>query len=395
MAHVLIIVENLPVPFDRRVWQEACALRDMGHSVTCICPQMRGFVTPDETLDGIQIFRHPIANEGRGIFGFIKEYVSALWGETKLAWQVWFQKKFDIVHLCNPPDILFLVALPFKCFFGVKVIYDVHDVTPELFVQKFGARHPIGYLVRLAERMTLWIADVVIATNESVLSIVRDRGNKSKEDTIVVRTAPNAINLKASCDEELRKSRRYLACYIGVMGVQDGVPLLLHAADHVVNTMGRKDVQFLLMGTGEDYEKLVSLRSDLGLNDYVDLPGRVSDEFLATALQTMDVGMACDPINEFNHHCTMNKTLEYMAFGKPQVMFDIREGRHSAGDAAAYVTVNDPKRFGEILVNLLDDADRRKLMGDIGRQRLSTALSWENSVTQLRKAYERALQYND
>jgi glycosyltransferase involved in cell wall biosynthesis len=179
------------------------------------------------------------------------------------------------------------------------------------------------------------------------------------------------------------------------MGVQDGVPYLLNAADHVVNSIGRKDVQFLLMGTGEDYDKLVSMRSELGLDDFVDLPGRVSDEFLASALQTMDVGMACDPINDFNHHCTMNKTLEYMVFGKPQVMFDIREGRHSAGDAAAYVSENDPKMFGESLVALLDDADRRKTMGELGRHRLCTELSWEHSVKQLRRAYACALQYND
>jgi hypothetical protein len=170
---------------------------------------MKGFVIADEVLEGIHILRHPIAKEGRGIFGFIKEYLSALWGETRLAWQVWFDQKFDIVHLCNPPDILFLVALPFKCLFGVKIIFDVHDVTPELFEQKFGARHPIGYVVRLAERITLWVADVVIATNESVLDIVRNRGNKSRESTFVVRTAPHAIDIQASCDEELRKGRRY------------------------------------------------------------------------------------------------------------------------------------------------------------------------------------------
>lgn len=386
---VLIIVENLPVPFDRRVWQEACALRDLGYQVTVICPMMKGYNEADEVLEGIQIYRHPLACEGSGLVGFLKEYSSALWGEMRLAVKAWRNQGFSTIHLCNPPDILFLVAAPFKLFAGVKVIFDVHDVTPELFVEKFGAKHPLIPIVRLAEWCTLKLADVVIATNQSVLDIVQSRGKKKEENTIVVRTSPKAINFDVQPDENLKKGRPYLAAYIGVMGVQDGVPYLLEAANHLVNTMGRKDIQFLLMGSGEDYETLLELRDKYQLQDYVDLPGRVSDEFLATALKTMDAGLACDPINEFNHHCTMNKTLEYMAFGKPQVMFEIREGRVSAGDAAVYVTKNCAATFAEELAKLMDDEQRRTEMGQIGHDRLHGELSWQESVKQLKLAYER------
>lgn len=391
MASVLIIVENLPVPFDRRVWQEACALRDLGHEVAVICPMMKGYNTADEVLEGIQVYRHPLALEGSGVVGFLKEYTHALWGEFRLALKAWRRKKFDVIHLCNPPDVLFLVALPYKLL-GVKVIFDVHDITPELFEEKFRRRNALYWIVRLAERCTLALANVVIATNESVLSIVKERGHKQDEDVFVVRTSPKAIDTSIAPDPALKRGRKFLAAYIGVMGVQDGVPYLIEAARHLVRDMKRNDVQFLLMGTGEDYDKVVALRDSYGLQDYIDLPGRVSDSFLSQALTTMDVGLSCDPINDFNQHCTMNKTLEYMAFAKPQVMFEIREGRISAGDAAAYVTENSASLFAQTVVELLDDPARREQMGKLGFERLHADLSWAKSTDQLQRAYQRAME---
>ena len=134
---VCIIVENLPVPLDRRVWQESCALRDAGHEVVVICPQMRGFTEPEEVIDGIQVYRHWISEEAGAIGGFLREYSSALWGEFKLIWKAWRRHRFDVVHLCKPPDLLFLVAAPYKLA-GTRIIYDVHDVCPEMFEAKCG-----------------------------------------------------------------------------------------------------------------------------------------------------------------------------------------------------------------------------------------------------------------
>jgi glycosyltransferase involved in cell wall biosynthesis len=388
---VLIIVENLPVPLDRRVWQEACALRDAGHEVTVICPQMRGYMTAFEVLDGITIHRHWIMAEASGIAGFIGEYASALWGEARCAFTVWRRRKFDVIHLCNPPDLLFLVALPFKLFAGVRVIYDVHDLWPEMFEAKFGRRGLLYWCVRLAERSTLWLADAVMATNQSVLRVVKRRGRKGV-GAFVVRTAPDRLDTVASPDPCLKNGRQYLVGYIGVMGSADGVDYLLRAAHHVVHERGRHDVQFLLMGSGPQYVALLRQRDALGLQEYVAMPGRVSNEFLFSALQTMDLGVTCDPINDYNDHCTMNKTLEYMAFGKAQVMFGTHEGQVSAGDAACYVMENSGERLGDAIVKLLDDESTRATMGEIGRQRLRTELSWDKSVEQLLNTYRFALQ---
>jgi glycosyltransferase involved in cell wall biosynthesis len=387
---ILIIVENLPVPLDRRVWQESMALRDAGYEVVVICPKMRGYTKPEEMLDGIQIYRHWISSEAGGFAGFFMEYASALLGEFRLIWKAWARHRFKLIHLCNPPDILFTVAAPFKLF-GVKVIYDVHDLWPEMFEAKFGKKGLFYWCVRAAERLTHAIANVVIATNQSVREVALTRGGKSAEDVFVVRTAPKIAGLDRPADPDLKKGRAYLAGYIGVMGDADGVNLLIETADIFVNKLGRRDTQFLFMGTGAEYDKLVALRNQKGLQEFIDLPGRVTNDFLFTALQTIDVGLSGDPKNSYNDGCTMNKVLEYMAFGKPQIMFDLVEGRASAQDAAWYVPGNSPERMAEALARLLDDPAARQAMGQRGARRLHEELHWGKSVEQLEKAYARAL----
>jgi glycosyltransferase involved in cell wall biosynthesis len=387
---VLIVVENLPVPLDRRVWQESCALRDAGYEVVVICPQMRGFTLSEEKLEGIQIYRHWLSEEAGGFVGFFREYASALWGETRLTWKAWRRHRFRIIHLCNPPDLLFLVAWPFKLL-GVRVIYDVHDAWPEMFEAKFGRRGLFYWLVRCAERLTYACANVVLATNESMRRIAMARGKKASEKVLVVRTAPKIVTDKVAPDPELKKGRKYLVGYVGVMGDADGVRYLIDAASHLVRKLRRHDVQFLLMGTGPEHPNLVAQKDRLGLGEFVDLPGRVSNEFLFSALQTIDLGVACDPINSYNDHCTMNKVLEYMAFGKPQVMFDLKEGRASAAEAAVYVGENSAEKLAENIARLLDEPASRERMGRIGAERMRTELNWERSVTALLKAYDTAL----
>ncbi|HEY0456452.1 MAG TPA: glycosyltransferase family 4 protein [Verrucomicrobiae bacterium] len=386
----LILVENLPVPLDRRVWQESCALRDAGYEVIVICPKMRGFTQPEEYLDGIQIYRHWISQEAGAMLSFFGEYLSALWGEFWLAWKAWRKHRFKIIHICNPPDLLFLVALPFKAL-GVKVIYDVHDLVPEMFEAKFNRRGLLYWVLRCAERLTYATADVVLATNESVKQIAIQRGRKSADKIFVVRTAPKLVSNTWQPNEALKKGRRYLVGYVGVMGNADGVDYLIRAADFLVHKKGRKDVQFLLMGTGPEFEHLIKLQKELKLENYIDLPGRVSNEFLFTALTTMDAGVSCDPKNSYNDHCTMNKVLEYMAFGKAQVMFDLKEGRASAADAALYVNENSPMRLAEALDALLDDPAARQQMGKKGFDRLNKILNWETSAQTLLSAYQSAL----
>lgn len=388
---ILIIVENLPVPLDRRVWQEACALRDAGCYVSIICPKMRGYNKSKEEINDINIYRHRIILEASGIIGFIIEYISALWGETKCTYNLWKKEGFDLIHICNPPDLLFLVAWPYKLFFGVKVLYDVHDLCPEMFCAKFGKKNPLYWVVRVAEKCTLSIADVVVATNNSVFSIIKKRKKKKNDNIYVVRTSPQISNTKVDKVLARKNRKEYLVGYIGVMGDSDGLDYLLRAIAYIVYSLKRTDIQFCLMGTGPQFKKIEQMRIDLNVENYVEMPGKVSDQYLSETLYTMDLGICCDPINSYNDHCTMNKTLEYMAFGKPQVMFDIKEGRFSAGDSAVYVDENCSKKLGQSIVRVLDDPNILKKMGKIGYERLHTELSWERSRNLLIKAYEDCL----
>lgn len=389
-ACILIIVENLPVPPDRRVWQEALALRDAGYEVVIICPQMHAYTKPEEMIDGIQIYRHKIHLEARGIMGFFLEYASALWGETVCAWRAWWRHRFKLIHLCNPPDILFLVAWPFKLL-GVRVVFDVHDLWPEMYEAKFGKKSGFYWGVRLAQRLTYDCADVVIATNETNRKVALRNGNKAPEDVFVVRTAPKIPQGTYSPNPALKKGRAFLVGYVGVMGSADGVHLLLEAAAHLIHKIGRRDVQFLLMGDGPEYPLLVKLRDEMGLKDFVDMPGWAYNDFLFTALSTIDLGVTCDPPNAYNHSCTMNKVLEYMAFGKPQIMFDLVESRASAGDGAVYVHDHTPESLACGIDQVLADPAARERMGRIGAERLHKQLNWERSVEQLERAYEKAL----
>jgi glycosyltransferase involved in cell wall biosynthesis len=310
----------------------------------------------------------------------------------RLACKAWRRHRFRIIHLCNPPDLLFLVALPYKWFFGARVIYDVHDAWPEMYEAKFGKRGFLYWIVRAAERLTYACADIVLATNQSVRSIAVDRGRKRSDRVFVVRTAPKLDMAACRANSALKKNRPYLVGYVGVMGNADGVQYLIDAADYLINKQRRQDVQFLLMGTGPEYQRLVERRDRLGLKDYVDMPGRVSNEALFEGLSTMDLGVSCDPINTYNDHCTMNKVLEYMAVGKAQVMFDLKEGRASAGAGATYVAENSPQKLAEAISSLLDDPGLRTSLGQIGMHRLQNELNWERSVEQLVRAYDVALE---
>ena len=388
---VLIVVENLPVPLDRRVWQESCALRDAGYEVAVICPKMRGYNAAYEELEGIHIYRHWISDEAGGFLGFFAEYASALWGEFWLTWKVWRRHRFKVIHLCNPPDLLFLLTLPFKLL-GVKVIYDVHDVWPEFFEAKFGKRGLFYWAVRAAERASHFFANIVLATNESVKEVALERGKKRAEDVFVVRTAPSMRTAEVAADITLKRGRRFLVGYVGVMGNADGVQYLVEAANHIVHKLGRSDVQFLLMGTGPEYQSLLEMRAQKNLEEFVDMPGRVSNEFLFTALQTIDLGASADPINSYNNHCTMNKVLEYMEFGKPQVMFDLKEGRASAGSASLYIPENSAEALARGILELLDNPERREKMGIEGKRRFTEELNWEKSVENLKAAYQKALE---
>jgi len=386
---ILIIVENLPVPFDRRVWQEATTLREAGYEVSVICPIGKGHESRYEVIDGVHIYRHPLPIEASGALGYVLEYSSALFWEFTLAWRAFFARGFDAIHACNPPDTIFLIGGFFKLF-GKKFLFDHHDINPELYKAKFGRRDPFYFLLRLLERCTFAVANVSIATNESYRRIAIDRGKMRPENVFVVRSGPDLrrIRVLPSVDS-LKRGRQYLVGYVGVMGKQEGIDYLLRAAKIINGEMGRTDVQFGLVGGGTELEPLKSYANELGLSEYVTFTGRVSDQEMLEMLNTADVCVNPDVANEMNDKSTMNKIMEYMALGKPVVQFSLTEGWYSAREASLYANKNDERDLAVKIVELLDDPERRQRMGQIGRARVESELEWRHQAPKLLAAYAR------
>jgi glycosyltransferase involved in cell wall biosynthesis len=386
---VLIIVQNLPVPFDRRVWQEATELVAHGYEVSVICPVGRGHEARRESLNGIAIYRHPLPYEARSIVGYLLEYSWSLFWEFWLACLVFYERGFDVIHACNPPDNIFLIGGFFKFVFGKKFLFDHHDINPELYEAKFGRRDFFYRVMLWWERLTFMTADVTIVTNNSYRAIAIERGRMPPEKVFVVRSGPSLDRLKiAPPAPGLKQGKRYMVGYVGVIGQQEGIQYLIGAVRQIVFQMRRTDIHFTIVGGGPALEQFRALAKDEGVAEHMTFMGRVPDQTLLDVLNTADVCINPDEVNPMNDKSTMNKIMEYMALGKPIVQFDVTEGRFSAGGSSLYARANDPVDLAEQIVALIDDPARRAEMGRIGRARVETELAWPYAAPKLLAAYE-------
>lgn len=375
--HVLIIVQNLPVPFDRRVWLECQALRADGFAVSVVCPKGPG--DPDrEVLDGVSLYKYRPYPGGAGKLGFLLEYIYSFFATGWLTAKVWRHRPISVIQACNPPDIFWPIGLFFRAWRGTRFVFDHHDLCPELYESRFPGATRLPYWgLRMLERCTHGSADLIIATNESYRQIAIERSGKAPDKVVVVRTGPDPERLRrGEADPTLRRGRRFLVAYLGVMGPQDGVDIVLRAAEIIIHTWGRKDIAFTMIGSGDCFEELVALREEFDLQDALEFTGRAPDDLVSRILSTADIGLSPDPKNPLNDLSTMNKTMEYMAFELPVVAFDLHETRISAGDAAVYAEPNEVEGFARAIVDLLDDRKRRSMMATIGRRRIENQLAW-------------------
>jgi glycosyltransferase involved in cell wall biosynthesis len=391
-GRILIIVQNLPVPFDRRVWLECRTLTGAGYRVAVVCPKGPG--DPSfSVIDGVELYKYRPYAPGGSKASFVVEYLYSflmtLWLTIKAA----RKGRFAAIQSCNPPDIFWPIGILFRRLHGSRFVFDHHDLCPETYEVRFptGPKKILSAL-NFLERRTVRAADHVVSTNESFRSIVIQRDGVRPERVTVVRTGPDPEKLKAvPAQPSLRRGRANLVAYIGVMGPQDGVDNVLQVADRVVHGMGRTDIAFTLIGSGDCFDQLVTMRDDLGLGDHVEFTGRVPDKMVAEILSTADIGISPDPKNPLNNVSTMNKTMEYMAFGLPVVAFDLRETQVSAADAAVYARGNDVNELADLLVALVDDEDQRRRMGNAGRARIEQELAWNHQAARYLKVYEKVV----
>ena len=387
---ILIIVENAPVPFDPRVWKEALSLRETGYGVTVLCPRAKGYERGHEVLDGVHIYRHPMTGEGNSLFGYLSEYVCALFCQFWYAWWIYFRHGFGVIQGCNPPDNIFLIALPFKLL-GVKYIFDHHDANPELYLAKYEKKGLLYKIQVWLERQTYRFSDVVIATNSSYAKLAVTRGNMAPEDVFIVRNGPDLDTFRpVTPNLDLKYGKRYLVGYVGTMSIQEGLDILLDVALYIKN-LGRKDVHFTCVGGGPGLAGLRKMMLEKSLGDMFNFTGRVPQQQLLETLSTADVCVNPDKPCQMNDISTMIKIMEYMALGKPIVQFDLKEGKFSAQDASLYAdNQNQIADFAAKILWLLDNSAARETMGKFGLKRVAEELAWDYSVANLLSAYDRA-----
>lgn len=389
---ICIIVENQSVPFDRRVWQEALALSEAGYHVSVICPKAPACQSSRETLEGIDIYRHWCFNaRGRGRLAYFCEYGFAFVAELFLAWKIYAKTRFRALQACNPPDTLFLIALSFKML-GVRFVFDHHDLSPELYDLKFTQRGLAHKLVRLAERLTFRVADLAISTNESYQEVAVTRGKMNSDRTVVVQTCADLCEVNGTQPvPALKRGKRFMVAYVGVMESQDGVCSLMESIAYLVKERHREDTLFVLIGSGTELPRLKVMAAQLGVEKYVEFTGLIPHDRVGPYLSTADVCVAPDPLNPLNDKCTMIKILEYMAYSRPIVLYDLQEGRHTAGDGALYARSGDPVDFANQIERLLESELRRKELGDSNRRRTVQTLNWTVQSAKLIDAFQSLL----
>lgn len=391
MPSLLIIVENLPVPLDRRTWQEARELSRAGWQVSVICPKSPLYCESEEIIEGIFVYRHPMPLEASGLMGFVAEYLTALFYETCLAWKVYARHGIDVVHVCNPPDLLFLVALPFKLL-GARFVFDHHDICPELYVAKF-RRRGLGYwATRVCEWASYRAANLVITANESFKTLGCLRNGKRAEDVVVVHSFPDPTKFSAvSRNSERSDHEPLIIGYVGVIGDQDGVETLISALAVLRERYRAGPFICRILGDGPSCGSVKELVDQLDLGDRVEFTGFVTGQTLLMHLSSFDIGIIPDPKNCYTDNITMNKVFEYMFLGKPIVGFQLNETMKLVGECGLFAEEETPEALAGAIETLMRDPDLRTKLGEAGQRRANELFSWRADADKLVAGYERLL----
>jgi len=386
--HVLFIVENNPVPNDPRVWNEAVAVKEFGYEVTVICPLTKQAALKKDKINGINILRHYSPSMTQGKVPFLFEYGNALFWELLFSAKIYVMKPFQIIHAANPPDHIFLIAILFKPF-GVKFIFDHHDLSPENYLAKFHKRDFFYYILFLMEKLTFRTADLVISTNESYKEIAVNRGKKDVKDVFVVRNGPDLQNYYfMEPNEKLKSGFEYLVGYVGVIGNQEGIDILLRVVQYIVKVRKIVNIKFTIIGTGPDWMNMLQMSRELGIEKFVCFTGFIPYRELHEILATADVCVNPEFRNSFTDKSTMLKIMDYMVFGKPIIQFETTEGKITAEKASVYVKENSEEKFAEAIINLLNDPKKRMKMGEYGRNKIKHHLNWNKQKIHLGNAYQ-------
>lgn len=386
-AKILFLIEDGPYLYDNRVRREALCLHKAGAGVSVICPNA-GSEPFRSVVDGVSVYRYRKPGLGEGLLGHIGEYAVSLVSQFLISLVVAFREGFSVIHAANPPDLLWLVAAPYRLF-GKRFVFDHHDLVPELFEERFGKdRKLLLSISRFMERMSFRLATHVISTNESYRQVAISRGGKNESEVTVVRNGPDPDDFAESTpNEEVRTMAPTVVGYLGNMNPQDGVDYVLQSAAIIKNEFKRTDIGFVLIGSGDSFDSLVALKDELGLGDNVIMTGRIPWEDVVATLSAIDIGVQPDPPGGLNDHSTMNKLMDYMILGKAVVAFDLPETRVSGGDAIVYTEGDNARALAESIIELADNPEKLQRFGDAARHRVDEKLAWHHQLPNLVEVY--------
>jgi glycosyltransferase involved in cell wall biosynthesis len=402
-----MLVENC-FPADTRVRNEAFTLAANGFKVSVIA--LRGHAEARrEVVRGVTVYRIPrltlfeklpevqhsrittLLNRLRVVVGYFSEYIYFTSACLLLSVYVAATEGVDVVHAHNPPDTLFVVGAVHKLL-GKKFVFDHHDLSAELYLSRYNktSGDMVTRVLKLLEKLSVRLADVVVATNESYRAIDIQRNGVDPDKVYIVRNGPDLARVRlVEPDARLTSMGRTILGYVGAMNPQDGVDYLLRALSHLVHDLERTDFYCVLIGDGDSRAALEAQAVELGVADRVMFTGFIPEEDLLRYLSTADICLDPNPSSPLNDVSTWIKVMEYMALGKPIISFDLKETRYSSADAALYVTPNDEAQFAEAIAQLMDDPVRRRTMGEYGTARVHNALGWHVTSQNLVKAYGR------
>ena len=387
--HIVILLEDFPYPQDSRVRNQARSLTDAGFAVSVICPSGKD-QPPHEILDGVHVYRYPAPKTWSGALSYFWEYSYSMLAMFAITMWIFISRGFDAIHASNPPDTLFLIGVIYKLL-GRRYIFDHHDLSPEIYEVRFsadGGNRTVYKTLVFCEKLSCRFADHIFATNESYKQLEIERSGVSENRITVVRNGPDLNFMKLSePDAELRRRANTIIGYVGVLGFQDGLDYLLRAVKHLVEDLNEKDVLCVIIGRGDALSGLKVLAKELGIEKYVLFTGWLSGERLVRHLSTADICVVPDPANDYINRSTMVKVMEYMALEKPVVAFDSHEQRVTAQGAALYAQPNDELDFAKKIKELINNPDKRKNMGHIGRSRVEEQLAWSHQAKRLIETY--------
>ncbi len=362
-----------------------------GYRVSVICPCGDG-QQRRQVLESVHIYTYAPPPATAGLASYALEFIYCWVRTFVLSLEVSAREGFDVIQACNPPDTYFALALLYRPF-GKRFVYDQHDLCPEVYQSRFQRTGDVLHRsTLLLEAGQYRVADHVIVTNRSYFEVATTRGRRDPADVTVVRSGPDPKRMQRVPEQpELRNGREFLCCWLGIMGPQDGVDLLLESVRVFVRELGRTDTQFAILGYGDCLDEMKALATKLDLDDFVTFTGRVGPERIATYLSTASVGLSSDPMNPLNDVSTMNKTMEYMAYGLPVIAYDLKETRVSGEDAAVYIEPDDAVAYAKAIAAMLDDPTQRATLGAIGRARIESVLSWDEQVPGYVGAFDKVL----